>query len=59
MFFDASVFPGSSGGPLIRKSDGVVVGIITLIVSTGDGYGLNAGLNASYLQDFFNQVIRK
>lgn len=55
MFFDATVMSGSSGGPIIRESDGAVIGIITLIISAGQEYGLNAALDASYLIDFIKK----
>ena len=52
MFVDLSVFPGSSGAPLIKESDGRVVGMVTLIVSSGSEYGLNAALPSSYIEGF-------
>ena len=57
MFIDASVFPGSSGGPVIKLSSGEVVGMITLIVSSEGDYGLNAALPASYIKNFCSQYI--
>ena len=59
MFIDLSVFPGSSGGPVIKASTGKVVGMVTLIVSTGgSNYGLNAALPASYIQEFCRTNIK-
>lgn len=55
MFFDASVLPGSSGGPIVRESDGAVIGIVTLIISTEGAYGLNAALDSAYIQEFLKK----
>lgn len=58
MFIDLAVFPGVSGGPVIKVSNGKVVGIVTLIVSSGVGnYGLNAALPASYIESFISKNI--
>lgn len=52
-FLDLMVFPGNSGGPVIRENTGEVVGMVSLIISATDsGYGLNAGLPASYIEQF-------
>jgi hypothetical protein len=58
MFVDLSVFPGNSGGPVIRVDNGKVVGMITLIVADAGGYGLNAALSSSYIVDFCVKNIR-
>lgn len=59
MFVDLSVFPGSSGGPVIKANTGNVVGMVTLIVSSSAGnYGLNAALPSSYIQNFCKNNIR-
>jgi len=55
IFIDAAVFPGSSGGPVIRVDDGKVVGMITLIVSAEGGYGLNAALPSIYIEEFIGK----
>lgn len=52
MFVDLSIFPGNSGGPIINKNTGKVIGMVTAIVGENDNYGLNAGLLSSYLVDF-------
>jgi len=57
MFIDASVFPGNSGGPVIRVRDGDVVGMITLIVGSDGNYGLNAALPSSYIKNFINKYL--
>jgi len=57
MFIDAAVFPGSSGGPVIRVGSGNVVGMITLIVSGGEDYGLNAALPSAYIKEFIAKYI--
>ena len=57
MFIDASVFPGNSGGPVVRIRDGEVVGMITLIVGSDSNYGLNAALPSSYINKFISKFI--
>ena len=52
MFVDLSVFSGNSGGPIIKMSDGSVIGVITSIVAESGEYGLNAGLQPEYLERF-------
>jgi len=52
MFVDLAVFPGNSGGPVVREDNGKVIGMVTLIVSAGGDYGLNAALPSSYIEDF-------
>jgi S1-C subfamily serine protease len=56
-FIDAAVFPGSSGGPVIKSDNGKVIGMITLIVSTEGEYGLNAALPSSYIKRFCSKYI--
>ena len=51
MFINLSVFSGNSGGPIIRISNGRVVGMVTMIIHGGvDNYGLNAGLPSRYIE---------
>jgi len=57
MFVDSSVFPGSSGGPVINKMNGEVVGIVSLIVADVGSYGLNAALPSSYVKKFFEKSV--
>lgn len=52
MFIDAAAFNGNSGGPIIKQSDGSVIGMLTAIVSANGDYGLNAGLPAEILRNF-------
>lgn len=52
MFVDLSAFPGNSGGPIIKESNGKVVGMLTAIVSSKGDYGLNAGLPSYYLERY-------
>ena len=52
MFVDLSIFPGNSGGPVIKEENGHVIGIVTLIVSILGGYGLNAALPTQYINEF-------
>lgn len=49
MFVDASIFPGSSGCPIVRPSTGGVIGMVTLIVAGEGEYGLNAALPSEYI----------
>lgn len=48
---DASVNPGNSGGPLIRSSDGTVIGVIT---QKADGEGIGYAMGAAAI----NALIR-
>jgi S1-C subfamily serine protease len=57
MFVDLSVFPGNSGGPVIRSSNGNIVGMVTLIISSSGGYGLNAALPATHINNFCKKNI--
>ena len=52
LFVDLAVFPGSSGGPVIKEENGKVVGMVTMIISDEGGYGLNASLSSSYIEKF-------
>jgi len=58
MFVDLSVFPGNSGGPVIKETNGRVIGMITLIVSASGGAGLNAALPSDYIVDFCKKNIK-
>lgn len=58
MFVDLSVFPGNSGGPVIKVDNSKLVGMVTLIVSGVGGYGLNASLPSSYILDFCKKNIK-
>lgn len=58
MFVDLSVFPGNSGGPVVKSSDGSVIGMVTLIISSQGSYGLNAALPSHYILDFCTKNIR-
>ena len=57
MFVDLSIFPGNSGGPVIKASNGKVIGLITLIVSETGTYGLNAALQPEYIIGFCRKNI--
>jgi len=58
MFVDLSILPGNSGGPVISQSTGAVIGMVTLIVSgKSGGYGLNAALEARYINSFCKKYI--
>jgi hypothetical protein len=52
MFVDLAAFTGNSGGPIIKQSNGAIVGVLTAIVSATGEYGLNAGLQSSYVKNF-------
>jgi len=51
-FVDLAIYPGNSGGPVIKESNGKVIGMVTLIVSTEGEYGLNACLPSNYIAGF-------
>lgn len=52
VFTDAQVLPGLSGGPLVSLNDGMVVGMMALIISDVGLYGLNAAVPSEYLINF-------
>jgi len=58
MFADMSIFPGNSGGPVVDEKNGKVVGMVTLIVSSIGGFGLNACLPSKYIQEFCSRTIK-
>ena len=58
MFIDLSIFPGNSGGPVIKVDNGSVVGMVTLIVTSEGGYGLNAALSSFYIEKFIKGSIK-
>jgi S1-C subfamily serine protease len=53
-FMDLSVFPGSSGGPVVDERDGLVIGIAAVIVKSVGNYGLNAAIPIEYAIKRFN-----
>jgi len=59
MFVDLAVFPGNSGGPIIKVSNGKFVGLVTLILSAESGYGLNAALPSQYIEKFLSRNLVK
>jgi len=58
MFVDLSVFPGNSGGPVIKIDNGKVIGMVTLIISGAGGYGLNVALPPQYISRFCEENIK-
>lgn len=52
MFVDAPVFKGNSGGPIVKISNGHVVGMLTAIVARNGEYGLNVGLPSLYIKNY-------
>jgi S1-C subfamily serine protease len=52
MFVDLSILPGNSGGPIINRNTGEVIGIVTAIIGDGDVNGLSSGILSSYAVDF-------
>jgi len=57
MFVDLAIFPGNSGGPVLRSSSGGVIGMVTLVVSEKGEYGLNAALPSSHIVDLCSKKI--
>lgn len=57
-FVDLAIYPGNSGGPILREANGKVIGMVTLIVSSAGGYGLNASLPAKYIVSFCENHIK-
>jgi len=47
-FVDLSVYPGSSGGPIVDVADGRALGIAAIIVQSVGNYGLNAAIPMDY-----------
>ena len=56
-FVDLSVYPGSSGGPVIDKKDGHVIGVASIIVESVGNYGLNAAIPIDACLERFGEVI--
>jgi len=52
MFVDLLILPGNSGGPIINRNTGKVIGVVTAIVGDNEDYGLNAGVMSHYVIDF-------
>jgi len=53
-FVDLSIYPGSSGGPIVDVSDSTVVGVAAMIVQPVGNYGLNAAIPSEYVQRMLN-----
>ena len=57
-FVDLSVFPGSSGGPVVDVRDGLVVGVVAIIVQSRGNYGLNAAIPIDLFVERFKQHLK-
>jgi S1-C subfamily serine protease len=57
MFFDAAVTSGNSGGPVISKETGGLVGMVVLVIDTPTKMSINAGLPYFYIEKFINNLI--
>ena len=55
-FMDLSLYPGSSGGPVIDTEDGRVVGLAAVIVQSVGNYGLNAAIPIEYASERFGKL---
>jgi len=56
MFISSNINPGNSGGPVIRQSDGTVIGIAAAVINTEEAG--NAGLNAAIPIDDIKVFLR-
>ena len=55
MFLDIAVYSGNSGGAIVNKSNGKVVGMVVALVGNENDQGLSAGLPAEYIEQFCSQ----
>lgn len=58
-FMDLSVFPGSSGGPVVDVSDGKVFGMAAIIIESVGNYGLNAGIPIEVCLNRFSKHLKE
>lgn len=58
-FMDLSVFPGSSGGPVVDAMDGSVFGIAAVVVESVGNYGLNAGIPIDICLNRFTNKLKE
>lgn len=58
-FMDLSVYPGSSGGPVVDANDGAVFGIAAVVVESVGNYGLNAGIPIDVCLDRFSKKLKE
>ncbi len=58
-FVDLSVFPGSSGGPIIDTKDESVFGIAAMIIESVANYGLNTGIPIDFCIKRFENVLKQ
>lgn len=58
-FMDLSVYPGSSGGPVVDASDGKVFGMAAVIIESVGNYGLNAGVPIEICLKRFSKVLKE
>ena len=56
MFISSNINPGNSGGPVIKQSDGTVIGIAAAVINTEEAG--NAGLNAAIPIDDIKVFLR-
>ena len=57
IFMDLSLYPGSSGGPVVDVDDGRAIGIAAVIVQSVGNYGLNAAIPIEYAVERFGDLL--
>jgi len=57
IFMDLSLYPGSSGGPVVDVEDGNVIGLAAVIVQSVGNYGLNAAIPIEYAAERFGNLL--
>jgi S1-C subfamily serine protease len=56
-FMDLSVYPGSSGGPVVDSGDSKAFGIAAMIVESVGNYGLNAAIPIDVCAKRFSKIL--
>lgn len=59
IFFDANVTSGNSGGPIINKQNGNLIGMVVLVVGDEETGTVNAGIPYSYIESKLKTISNK